>query len=157
MSSPEENVVNEPAREEPTSQFLIRRIYVKDVSFEAPGSPGTFPQGLWNPVTDLIIDNTTTKLEEELYEVSLIATVTVIVEGQVAYLVEVSQCGTFYLSGLSNDEVKEVLNIQCLTILFPFLRETVNHLAVKGGYPHLLLAPINFHARYHEHLDEQSN
>ena len=157
MSSPEDRVAEDAAEEAPAGRFLLRKIYLKDVSFEAPGSPGAFRQGEWNPDVDLQMSNTARKLERDLYEVTITATVTVTVASQVAYLVEVTQAGMFYITGFSNDDVKENLGSDCPSILFPFVREVVSDLATKGGFPQLLLAPMNFQALYKKHLDQQAD
>ena len=157
MSSPEDQVADGAAEEAPAGRFLLRKIYLKDVSFEAPGSPGAFQPGEWNPDVDLQMDNSARKLEQDLYEVTLTATVTVMAAEQVAYLVEVTQAGMFHISGYSNEAVKERLGSECPSILFPFVREVVSDLATKGGYPTLLLAPMNFQVLYQQHLDQRAN
>lgn len=156
MSSPEDQVAD-PAEQTPAGRFLLRKIYLKDASFEAPGSPAVFQPGEWNPDVDLHIDNTARKIEQDLYEVTITATVTVTVGTQVAYLVEVTQAGMFHITGFSNEEVKESLGTECPSILFPFVREIVSDLATKGGFPQLLLAPMNFQVLYERHLGQQAD
>ena len=136
---------------------MLRKIYLKDVSYEAPGSPNAFRPGEWNPDVDLQVDNSATKLEQDLYEVTVTSTVTVTAATQVVYLIEVTQAGMFHISGFSNEQVKEHLAAQCPGILFPFVREVVSDLATKGGYPTLLLAPMNFELLYRQHLDKEAN
>jgi len=155
MSSSEDNVAQRVGRDLPPQEFLVKRIYLKDASFEAPGSPGTFPREGWAPDVDLQMNDSAKKIEADLYEVTVTATVTVTSEKQVAYLIEVTQCGIFQISGFSNDAVKEHLGSHCLTILFPFVRATVSDLVSRGGYPQMLLAPINFQVLYHRQLTER--
>ena len=88
---------------------------------------------------------------------TITATVTVTVGAQVAYLVEVTQAGMFQITGFSNEKVKESLGTECPSILFPFVREVVTDLATKGGFPQLLLAPMNFQVLYQKHLGQQAH
>ena len=157
MSSPEDKVAEDAAEEAPAGRFLLRKIYLKDASFEAPSSPGVFQPGEWNPNVDLHMDNSARKIEQDLYEVTITATVTVTVGAQVAYLVEVTQAGMFQITGFSNEKVKESLGTECPSILFPFVREVVTDLATKGGFPQLLLAPMNFQVLYQKHLGQQAH
>ena len=156
MSSSEDEVAEDAAEEASAGSFLVRKIFLKDVSFEVPDPLAMFGQENWNPDVDLQMDNTARKLEGDLYEVTLTATVTVSVADQVAYLVEVIQAGIFHVSGYSNEKVKEHLGWECPSILFPFVREVVTNLAVKGGFPQLLLAPMNFQALYRQQVDQPS-
>ena len=89
-----------------------------------------------------------------LWSAVIAFTVTVTVASQIAYLVEVTQAGMFHMTDFSNEDVKEKLGSDCPSILFPFVREVVTDLATKGGYPQLLLAPINFHLIYKKHLEQ---
>ena len=156
MSSPENQIAEDTAEETSAGTFLVRKVFLKDVSFEAPDPLAMFGQSEWNPDVDLQMDNTARNLEDDLYEVTLTATVTVRVADRVAYLVEVVQAGIFHVSGYPNERVKESLGWECPSILFPFVREVVTGLAVKGGFPQLLLAPMNFQALYRQQVDQRA-
>lgn len=86
-------------------------------------------------------------------------TVTVKTEDKTAYLVEVKQSGIFSLSGFSEQELGPMIGSFCPNILFPYAREAVSDLVSKGGFPQLLLAPVNFDALYAQHVQqaEQQN
>ena len=136
-------------------QFGIQKTYVKDVSLEVPNSPNVF-QDKWNPSVNMDIQNTTAKLSEELHEVVLSVTVTVSSEEQTVYLVEALQAGIFHISGFPDDVLKRMLGTICPNILFPFAREFISDLVIRGGFPQLLLAPVNFDALYHQQ-QQQTN
>lgn len=134
-------------------QFSIQKIYTKDISFETPNSPQVF-SGKWEPSVDFNLGTHNQALEDSLFEVSLSITVTVKSDDQIAYLVEVNQAGIFSISGFPEQEKAPMLGSFCPNILFPYAREAVSDLVTKGGFPQLLLAPVNFDALYAQHLQQ---
>jgi preprotein translocase subunit SecB len=137
-------------------QFAIQKIYTKDLSFETPNSPKIFTQA-WQPHVDFNLTTNAGGIEEEhLYEIALTVTVTVKCDETVAYLAEATQAGIFLLTGFSEQEMGHMLGSFCPNILFPYAREVISDLVAKGGFPQLLLAPINFDALYAQHLQQQS-
>ena len=135
----------------PEKQFSIQKIYTKDLSFETPSSPKIFTEK-WEPTVELNLSTQVQPLEQSLYEVALTITITVKSIEAIAYLVEVSQAGIFTLSGFTEEEMGPMLGSFCPNILFPYAREAVSDLVAKGGFPQLLLAPVNFDAMYAQQL-----
>ncbi len=148
----EEKQTKEDGTEE-AKNFSIQKIYTKDISFETPNSPKIFIDK-WEPQVDFNLGTNVTPLEDNLYEVSLSVTVTVKCGEKTAYLVEVSQAGVFTLTGFSEDEMGPMMGSFCPNILFPYAREVISDLVSKGGFPQLLLAPVNFEALYTQHLQQ---
>jgi preprotein translocase subunit SecB len=144
------------AEEQQAKQFVIQKIYIKDVSFETPNSPVIFTQK-WEPKIEFNLASNAQALENGLFEVSLTVTATVKLEDKTAYLAEVTQAGVFTVTGFEEQEVGPMIGSYCPTILFPFAREAVSDLVVKGGFPPLLLAPVNFDALYLQHVQQQQN
>lgn len=140
--------------EQDEQQFIIQRIYVKDVSFEAPNSPTIFTQD-WKPETNLQLNTTVNPLGEDNYEVELVITVTVNSNGHSAFLVEVNQAGVFFIKGYEQEYKNHLLASYCPTSLFPYSREAIASLVSKGGFPEMHLSPINFDALYAQRLQEQ--
>jgi preprotein translocase subunit SecB len=140
---------------QPDRQFALQKIYVKDVSFETPNSPEIFTLK-WEPQVEFNLSSNAQPLPESpsLFEISLTATLTVKVGDKTAYLVEVCQAGIFGLSGFADQEMGPLLGSYCPTILFPYLREAVSDLVNKGGFPPMLLAPVNFDVLYMQHMQE---
>lgn len=136
-------------------QFAIQKLYVKDVSFESPNAPHIFTEK-WEPKVDFQLNSSAHPLQEHLYEVGLTVTITVKLEEKTAYLIEVCQAGIFALVGFGEEELGPMLGIFCLNVLYPYAREAVSDLVVKGGFPPLLLAPVNFDALYAQHLQQQA-
>lgn len=135
-------------------QFSIQKIYTKDMSFETPNSPKIFTEK-WEPIVDFNLASNVQPLENGLYEVALTVTITVKSEDKTAYLVEVNQAGIFTLIGFSDEELGPMVGSFCPNILFPYAREAVSDLVAKGGFPQLLLAPVNFDALYAQHIQAQ--
>lgn len=148
---------NEQADAKPSrqGQFAIQKVYVKDLSFETPHSPGIF-QEKWDPAVNMDLSNSAAPLEDSYYEVVLSITVTVTINNKTVYLVEVQQAGIFYIAGFPDESVEHMLATICPNILFPFAREVVSDLVTRGGFPQLLLAPVNFEALYQEQRKKRS-
>jgi preprotein translocase subunit SecB len=135
------------------AQFALQRIYTKDVSFEAPNSPAAFTKP-WKPEVKLDLNTSGRKVDEQHYEVSVKITITAKNEGDTAFLVELVQCGLFAAVNIPEQQLGPMLGAMCPNILFPYLRENIDNLVVKGGFPALMLAPINFDALYQQRLKE---
>lgn len=134
-------------------QFAIQKIYTKDVSFETPNSPNIFTQK-WEPSLDLNLGTNVENLENLMYEVSLSITATVKLGDAIAYLIEIKQAGIFTIAGFSEQEMGPMLGSFCPNVLFPYAREAISDLVTKGGFPQLILAPVNFDALYMQHLQQ---
>ena len=134
-------------------QFSIQKIYTKDISFETPHAPTIFTSK-WEPAVDFNLGTNVETLEDPMYEVSLTVTVTVKTADSTAYLVEATQAGIFSLAGFSEQEMGPMVGSFCPNILFPYAREVISDLVTKGGFPQLLLAPVNFDALYAQHLQQ---
>ena len=135
--------------------FAIQRVFLKDVSFEAPNSPTIFQQE-WNPDVNLDLESQSRELAEGIYEVVLRLTVTVKNAEENAFLCEVQQGGIFTVSGMEASQLAHCLGAFCPNILFPYARETVSSLVVKGTFPQLNLAPVNFDALFMNYLENQN-
>ncbi|MEM7401634.1 MAG: protein-export chaperone SecB [Pseudomonadota bacterium] len=138
--------------EKPAQKFEIQKIYIKDLSFETPNSPKIFTEK-WNPKTDVHIQTENNKLDENLFEVAIVVTVTATQNETTAFLVEVKQAGIFLMENFPEEQHKQLLGSYCPNILFPFARESVAELVAKGGFPQLLLNPVNFDALYQQHIN----
>ncbi|MBZ4201835.1 MAG: protein-export chaperone SecB [Methylovulum sp.] len=134
-------------------QFSIQKLYTKDVSFETPNSPGIFTMK-WEPSVDFNLGTQVNNLENAHYEISLTVTITVKCGDTVAYLVEVIQAGIFVLSGFTDQEMGPMIGSFCPNILFPYAREVISDIVTKGGFPQMILAPVNFDALYAQHLQQ---
>ncbi len=141
----------------PQSNFSIQKLYVKDVSFESPDTPKAFRFTKWDPKIELNLNNAHSTIDDHMYEAVLTVTATVKHEDKVAYLVEVQQAGIFAIVGFNENDQKYLLGSQCMNILFPYARETISDLTSRGGFPPLILAPVNFDALYQQHMQQKSS
>ncbi len=131
-------------------QFALQRIYVKDLSFEAPNAPKTF-LAPWQPEVNVELTTAANRLEDgKNYEVVLSLTVTVKNDNATAFLVEVKQAGIFLIDGVPDGQMSQLLGAYCPNLLFPYARETVSDVVTRGSFPQLLLAPVNFDAVFAE-------
>ena len=129
------------------AQFMIQRIYIKNLSFETTNTPAIFQQK-WEPELALDLNTQNTQLDEGVYEVSLTVTATVKNQGATAFLVEVQQGGIFTIQGPAPEQLDHLLGSFCPNILFPYAREAITSEVIRGSFPQLVLAPINFDALY---------
>lgn len=136
------------------AQFMIQRIYVKDLSYETPNTPAVFQQQ-WEPELNLDLNTTSTKLDEGIFEVVLTVTATVANQKTTAFLVEVKQAGIFTIQGAPDNQLDHLLNSFCPSILFPYAREAITSQVIRGSFPQLVLAPINFDALYMQQVAEK--
>lgn len=140
---------------EPKKQFSIQKLYVKDASFESPASPQAFVFKKWSPKIDMNLTNNHTLIEGDVYEVVLSLTVTVAQDETTTFLIEVQQAGLFEIAGFDDDQKKYLLGSQCMNILFPYAREVISDMSTRGGFPPLVMSPVNFDALYQQHLQKQ--
>ncbi len=137
------------AEEALSGQFSPQKIYVKDLSFETPNSPDIFKEE-WSPGVNMNLSSDANPIDDKLYEVVLTVTVTVTMGEKTAYLVEACQAGIFHIDGFPEEIIARMVATICPNILFPFARELVSDLVTRGGFPQLLLAPVNFEALYQQ-------
>ncbi|WP_455217872.1 protein-export chaperone SecB [Kaarinaea lacus] len=135
-------------------QFQLQKIYTKDISFETPNSPAIFTEK-WEPEVNVELHSSAKVLSDDVHEVTLSVTVTAKVGEKTAYLVEIHQAGVFTIAGFADRDRGHMLGSFCPNILFPYAREAISDVVAKGGFPQLLLAPVNFDALYAQHLQNQ--
>jgi len=144
------------ADQAPQQQISLQKIYVKDISFETPNSPEIFFQQTQSqPVVDIQVGIEVAQPNQQFFEVILGVTVTVSLSDKTAFLAEIKQAGLFSLAGFDESQTHYILNSYCPNTLFPFARETISDLVTRGGFPQLLIEPINFDAMYQMQLQQQ--
>ncbi|MCG6870925.1 MAG: protein-export chaperone SecB [Gammaproteobacteria bacterium] len=137
----------------PANQFTLQKVYLKDASFESPMSPGVFTQSQ-SPQVDVQMNIEHQRLDQSeeagtgFYEVVLVVTVTSKIEGDIAFLCEMQQAGIFQVRGMEEEAMGYIIDVACPNILLPFAREAVSETVQRGGFPQLLINPVNFEALY---------
>lgn len=140
----------------PQQQFSIQKIFIKDVSFESPNAPAVFTEAEWKPEVNVQINTEAKPMNEGLHEVILTVTITAKQLEKTAFLVEVKQSGLFHMTGFEQEQLGGMLGAYCPEILFPYAREAISDLVAKGGFPQMLLSPVNFNALYLQHQQKQA-
>jgi preprotein translocase subunit SecB len=135
--------------------FQIEKVYVKDLSLEIPNAPKVFLEQA-QPQLEVRIDTSSDAFAEGYYEVTVSATVTAKLGERTLFLVEAAQAGIFAVRNVPAEELGPLLGIGCPTVLFPYLRETISDLVVRGGFPPVLLAPLSFEALYTQRQQQAS-
>lgn len=123
------------------AQLALERIYVKDASFEVSGAK-VFTQE-WQPELNINLSSAAEQLDPTHFEVSLKVVVTANNAGETAFIVDVTQAGIFLIENVEQERLPYILGAYCPNILFPFLREAINDLVVRGSFPQLLLSLIH--------------
>ncbi len=142
-----------------TPQLVLQKIYVKDVSFEAPNAPQVYQEVNENeqPQVQLNLAQKASDLGNDLFEVVLSLTLTCTIGTRTAYLAEVQQAGLFGIAGFEDAERDSIIGSYCPNLLFPYARQMVSSLVLEGGFPPFLLQPINFDALYAEQRRRQAS
>ena len=135
--------------------LVLQGVYLKDCSFEAPQGPRA--NGEWNPQISLDLNTNAQLLGGDLREVVLTVTVSAKQGEQTLFLVEVKQAGAFVMQNLSEEEYRRAIGSICPNVLFPYARAVVSQLVSQGGFPQLLLPPVNFDALYANSQHEAAN
>jgi preprotein translocase subunit SecB len=136
-------------------QLLLQKIYVKDLSFESPKAPGVF-MSTAAPQTQLNIRSGAQEIAPDTHEVTLTLTVEAKDKDTTLFLIEIAQAGIFTIQGYSAEERSMITGSFCPNTLYPFAREAVAEIVGKGGFPQLLLQPINFDMLYAQAVQERS-
>ncbi len=144
----------DPQQDQSGKQLYLQKIYIKDLSFESPKAPQIFQSGS-QPQTQLNIRTSNKDVGEGNVEVTLTLTVESKDGEETGFIIELAQAGVFYLQGYSEEERRMVVGSFCPSTLYPFAREAIADIATKGGFPQLLLQPINFDALYAQAIRER--
>jgi len=141
---------NNATTEQPSSpQFAIQRTFIKDLSFETPMGVKVFTQA-FQPKVKMDVNTRGNSITEGVHEIVLTLTITAKVEDDTAYIVELQQAGIFAINGFPKEQMAHVLGAVCPNFLFPYAREAVDSIVVKGGFPPLSIAPIDFDAIFRQ-------
>ena len=141
--------------ENAAAQFQIQKLFAKDVSFELPNAPQIFQEEGQADVK-MSLAQRVDSLGDNLHEVVLTVTVTATVGEKTAYLVEVAQAGIFLVAGFNEQASHAVMNTMCPNTLFPYARQLIATLVSDGGFPPLVLQPVNFEQLYAQRMQQMA-
>lgn len=146
--------MSNPSTTPEQASFQIEKIYVKDLSLEIPNAPQVFMEQA-QPQLEVQIGTSVNHFAESVYEVTVTATVTAKAGERTVFLAEAAQAGIFSLRNVPPQELEPLLGIGCPTIVFPYLRETISDLIIRGGFPPVLLSPVSFEAIYMQRMQQE--
>lgn len=129
------------------SGFAIQRVYLKDISFETPMGIEAFTKS-FKPAIQQDMNIQVASVNEGVFEVTLFLTITARIENRAVFLVEIKQAGLFVIAGVEGPQMSHLIHSTCPEILFPYAREAIDGIITRGGFPPLMLPPINFDAMY---------
>lgn len=141
----------------PPQPLILNIQYTKDLSFEVPGAPGIFTQLRSQPHVNLNLDVQVRRIEENqtLFEVTLAIRAEGTTEPPksaggtqekppVVFIADLSYSGVFTLNGIPDEQQEPILLVECPRLLFPFARNILADVTRDGGFPPVLLGPIDF-------------
>jgi preprotein translocase subunit SecB len=133
--------------------FTIDKIYLKDLSLESPGAPQSF-LNQEQPQVEIGLRTRGEQIQPDVYECVLTVTLTAKVADKTLFLVEASQAGLFTIRGVPPEHLQQVIAINCPTVLFPYIRETLADAVTRAGFPPIHLVPINFEMLYQQQVSQ---
>ena len=136
------------------AQFNVLAQFIKDLSFESPNTPDSLRGPGNNPNLQVNVTVAADKVDDEVHEVVINFEADATNEAGAIYKLELVYGGLFRLSNMPDHIRHPVLFVNCPTLLFPFLRRIVADLTREGGFPPLMLDPIDFAALYKQNLDK---
>jgi preprotein translocase subunit SecB len=149
-----QDVANNMTEEENNQpQAAIQKIYIKDVSFEAPNLPELFSVE-YKPQIKMEMNSKSRLVAENNYEVLLNVTVNASQDDKTVFLVEVQQAGIFFVKNVNDEQLQHALSVMAPETLYPYAREMIASLIGKTGFPVIQLAPMNFQALFMQKLQE---
>jgi preprotein translocase subunit SecB len=135
--------------------FAVKGQYIKDLSFENPNSPHSLLASNAKPSIDVNVDLKAQKLQDDIYEMTLQISARATAEASTLFLIELAYAGIFHLVNIPEDRLESVILIDCPFVLFPFARRVIADITRDGGFPPLMLDPIDFHALYKQNKSRQ--
>lgn len=137
-------------------QFQVQKLYVKDISLEIPNGANIFNKE-WKPDLNVALNTEVKPLpEKNIYEVILIVTANVKSGEDEAFKAEVQQAGVFTIANMKEEQLNHAQYAFCPNILYHYAREAISDLVLKGGFPQLCLATVNFDLMYQQKQKEKS-
>lgn len=131
-------------------QVSVITQYVKDISFESPNSPNSLQPSEERPNINVSVDVTAKKQGDDVYEVELKINASGERGEETLFISEVQYAGLFQLISIPEEELQPALLIFCPTLLFPYVRRIISDLTRDGGFPALMLDPIDFAQLYQQ-------
>lgn len=144
-----------------TPSFNLIGQYIRDMSFENPGAPGSIMLGGPNPNFQVGINVGVKKQADDLYAVEITLNARAERESNVLFNVELIYGGVFRMKNIPETQLAPLLLVECPRLIFPFARQVLATITQQGGFPPLMMEPVDFNAIYLQNLkqlqDAQNN
>jgi len=144
-----------PEQDNQNPVFQIQRVYLKDMSLEQPNSPAILLEKE-QPSVEIQLGIEATPISDDIFEVSVRATVQTKIQDKTVFLVEAKQAGIFELRNIPEEQMNPILSVACPQIVYPYLRGNVSDIINRAGFPPVHLAEINFQAMYEQQQQQQA-
>lgn len=136
--------------------FSLDKLYVKDMSFEVPNAPDVFDKDQSETKIDMNLQNSHRQFDDDRFEVVLHVTLRATMGERTMFLVEIEQAGLFVIRGYDDEQLRQLISATCPATLYPYVREAISATIGRGGFPSILLQPINFDALFARAEAEQT-
>ncbi|MBY0407698.1 MAG: protein-export chaperone SecB [Rickettsiales bacterium] len=146
MSSATQGAAGTPPTQ--SQSFVVKGQYIKDLSFENPHAPQSLMAAGTRPGIDVNVDLKAQKLQENTYEMTLHIAARATADGGTLFIVDLAYAGIFQVTGVAPNDIEPLILIECPFVLFPFARRVIADVTRDGGFPPLMLDPIDFHTLY---------
>jgi preprotein translocase subunit SecB len=152
--TPEANASGAPAEQAEAPRLLIQTQFIKDLSFENPRAPLSLEQGQPRPEIGVRVDVRAQPMKDERYEVALQLNVDAKAGEEPIFVLELTYAGVFQLLNIPKESLQPLLLVECPRLLFPFARRIVADASRDGGFPPLMIDPIDFVALYRRRQEQ---
>lgn len=144
----------EEQAKQPVFQLLSQ--YVKDLSFENPNAPNSVMTVAGNPNFDVKVNVQVKRAADDLYAVELTLLAKASSQETVLFDIELVYGGAFRAKNIPDDQLPPLLMIEAPRLLFPFARQVLANASQSGGFPPLMMEPVDFAALYRRNLETMS-
>lgn len=131
--------------------------YIKDLSFESPNAPAALRARDKAPAINININVHAARMDDNLYDVVLTIDAKAAEEKEVLFHAELTYGGIFKVENFPEEHLTPVIFIECPRLLFPFARQIIADVTRNGGFPPLMIDPIDFATLYHSRMAEQGS
>ncbi len=142
--------------EETAPPMVVTHQYVKDLSFENPSSPEVFLGQSGAPEVGIAVNVQAQRLAEDAFEVVLHVEARADLDGKPVFIVELDYAGLVHVDALPEERLRPLVMIEAPRLLFPFARAIVAEVTRDGGFPSLVLAPVDFEEIYRRGIEQEA-
>ena len=145
-------MADESAASATSPSFSLIGQYIRDMSFESPGAPASIMLGGANPNFSVGINVGVRKQSDDIYAVEITLNAKAEREKNVLFNVELIYGGVFRVKNIPEDQLAPLLLVECPRLIFPFARQVLASVTQQGGFPPLMMEPVDFNGIYQQNL-----